>query len=633
MCGIAGFFLRQHGFDTKQMLSTMGEKIAHRGPDARATWHDDHIGLVHQRLSIIDLSEAGTQPMTIGNYTIVFNGEIYNYQSLKAELVCQGVQFTTKTDTEVLLKLFIREGESSLQKLNGMFAFAIWDSQTQKLFIARDRLGKKPFYFYQWGREFAFGSEIKAILPLPFVPRTPRKDAIKDYFFYQYVPEPKTIFEHIYKLRPGHFAVVDLNRPQEVTQHSYWNLEFSTDYSVTEEQASGELRELIDDATKLRMVSDVPLGAFLSGGIDSSAVVGMMAAHSKMPVRTCAIGFNDKQYDEVEHAKTVAEHFTTDHHEFTVKDDVPGSFNEICSYFDEPFSDPSFIPTYFVAKLARQKVTVALAGDGGDESFAGYAKYNVDKTENDIRTKIPRFARQIFCNPLATAAGKINSKPTKKAKSLLTSLAKEPGEAFFTTNSFFDEDLWNWLTTNEFAKETDNYRPAKITEDFYNNAPAEDHLGKILYTDLKTYLPGDILTKVDRMTMANSLEARAPLLDYRVVEYAARLPSHLKLKGNVKKHILKKTLSRNLPHAILHRKKMGFSVPLENWLTTSLAGQVIITSNSFPIGIFNEKKLKELLSNITFGSKSYHNEVWAIICFCHWWSTFIGEDTVGPRKI
>lgn len=622
MCGIAGFFLRQHGFDTEQMLATMGDKIAHRGPDARATWHDDHIGLVHQRLSIIDLSEAGTQPMTIGHYTIVFNGEIYNYQSLKADLIEQGVQFTTKTDTEVLLNLFIKEGEQALQKLNGMFAFAIWNSKTQKLFIARDRLGKKPFYFYQWGSEFAFGSEIKAILPLPFLPRTLRKDAIKDYFFYQYVPEPKTIFEHIYKLRPGHFADVDLNRPNEVTQHNYWNLEFSTDHSISEENASGELRELIDDATKLRMVSDVPLGAFLSGGIDSSAVVGMMASHSTTPVRTCAIGFNDKKYDEVEHAQTVAKHFNTDHHEFTVKDDVPGSFNKIASYFDEPFSDPSFIPTYFVAKLARQEVTVALAGDGGDESFAGYAKYNVDKTENDLRKKLPKFVRKSICGPLSSVTNTLPTTAAKRATSLLCSISKDPGEAFFTTNTFFDERLWDWLVNDSFANDIKSYHPAKITEDYYNSAPAEDHLNKILYTDIKTYLPGDILTKVDRMTMSVSLEARAPLLDYRVVEYAANLPSHLKLNGKEKKYILKKTLTKDLPKDILYRKKMGFSVPLKSWLQNELAISLKATIADFPPGIFDKTRLNELLQKAITGNTDYTYEAWSVICFYQWWNTF-----------
>lgn len=622
MCGIAGYFLRQHGFNSQEMLGTMGDSIAHRGPDARATWQDNDIGLVHQRLSIIDLSEAGTQPMTIGDYTIVFNGEIYNYQSLKKSLQSQGIAFTTKTDTEVLLNLFIKEGAAALQKLNGMFAFAVWNARTKKLFIARDRLGKKPFYFYQFGTDFAFASEIKALLPLPFVPRIPRKDAIKDYFFYQYVPEPKTIFEHIYKLRPGHYAEVDLNNSTVVEQHNYWHFEFGGRSNISEKQACGELRELIDDATKLRMVSDVPLGAFLSGGVDSSAVVGMMAAHSKTPVNTCAIGFNDKKYDEVEHAQTVANHFTTNHHEFTVKEDVPSAFGKISSFFDEPFSDPSFIPTYFVAKLARQKVTVALAGDGGDESFAGYAKYNVDKTENDLRNKIPNFARKSLCRPLGKLAATIPSTPTKKASSLLSALARDPGEAFFTTNTFFNEQLWDWLITDDFETKIKDYRPAQITEDFYNSAPADDHLGKVLYTDLKTYLPGDILTKVDRMTMAVSLEARAPLLDYRVVEYAASLPSEFKLRGSDKKYILKKTLTKDLPREILKRKKMGFSVPLKSWLQSELSVHLTAAIAEFPQGIFNKSRLNELLEKARVGTTQHTYEAWSVICFFQWWKTY-----------
>lgn len=568
MCGIGGYIRHggNHDLDPVPLLEAMGQAIFHRGPDGGATWADDHIGLVHRRLSIIDLSEAGTQPMVshTGRYVMVFNGEIYNYRTLRAELEAQGQVFHSQTDSEVLLTLFELKGEACLQDLNGMFAFAIWDRQARQLFMARDRLGKKPFYYFEHGSDFAFASEIKAMAPLPFLRREIRYDAVKDFFFYQYVPDPKTIYKDIHKLPPGHWMTWSADKGIRIQR--YWQLSFGHQLGLSETQIAEDLYNLIDDAVRIRMVSDVPLGAFLSGGIDSSLVVGMMAQHSPIPVTTCAIGFDSKQHDEVDYARQVAELFGTDHHEFTVKENIAESFEHITRFFDEPFADPSYIPTYFVAKLARQKVTVALAGDGGDENFAGYSKYVTDQIENQLRQCIPGFARRGALPWLGQLVGAVPGTLGRKGSSLLSTLATVPDQSFFTTNSFFRPALWDSLVQGDLKKETEVYDPAEITRHFYHECDADDHLSKILYTDINTYLPGDILTKVDRMTMANSLEARAPLLDYRVVEMAASIPSRMKLNGKNKKHILKKTASELLPGQIIDRKKMGFTPPVRDWI-------------------------------------------------------------------
>ncbi|MDS1309925.1 asparagine synthase (glutamine-hydrolyzing) [Marinobacter xiaoshiensis] len=627
MCGLAGFLRTAStpGREAHQgWLDNMGQAILHRGPDAGSTWLDDAVGLVHRRLSILDLSDAGTQPMVSnsGRYVIAYNGEIYNFQELRDDLISQGHSFRTRTDTEVLLALYEIHGPECLQLLNGMFALAIWDRTARKLFLARDRLGKKPLYFYEANGQFAFASELKALTPAPFVKTELRHDAIKDFFAYQYVADPKTIYKNVHKLAPGHWLETDGTHTH---QQQYWDVSFGSPSSASLDELQDGLYNLIDDAVRLRMVSDVPLGAFLSGGIDSSAVVGLMAGHTSTPVTTCAIGFDSKRFDEVRWAKKVADQFKTDHHEFTVKDNVADSLASIARFFDEPFADPSFVPTYFVSQLARQKVTVALAGDGGDENFAGYSKYYTDQVENRLRGLFPAGIRHNLFPGLARLAGLINSGPTRKAKSLLGTLALDPDEAFFITNSFFRRDVWNDLVTGELKRETQGYDPADITRAHYKNADTDDHLSSILYTDIKTYLPGDILVKVDRMSMANSLETRAPLLDYRVVEYAAQIPAALKLNGKEKKYILKKAFERMLPEDILYRKKMGFSVPLAHWLRHELrptVEQLLLSSNSGVANFFEPAGIRNLWQRHLAGDDQFTQELWSLLAFELWWQQY-----------
>nr|WP_282450882.1 asparagine synthase (glutamine-hydrolyzing) [Marinobacter bryozoorum] len=631
MCGFAGFMRSAPTHDREShnlWLEAMGQAIIHRGPDAGATWQDDNIGLVHRRLSIIDLSDAGTQPMhsASGRYVIAFNGEIYNYLELRQTLQQSGVVFRTQTDTEVLLALFEQKGSACLDDLNGMFAVAIWDRQSRQLFLARDRLGKKPLYYYKEGSRFAFASEIKALKKVPFVRTDVRYDAVKDFFAYQYVPDPKTIYQNIHKLSPGHWLITD---GQSVEVRQYWDVSFASRGSKSLEEVEGELYELIEDAVRLRMVSDVPLGAFLSGGVDSSVVVGLMAAHASQPVTTCSIGFDSKRFDEVDWARKVAGLFDTDHHEFTVRENVAGSIADIARFFDEPFADPSFVPTYFVSQLARQKVTVALAGDGGDENFAGYSKYRTDQIENRLRNRFPASLRRNLFPYLSQLAGRLNIGPARKARSLLSTLAMEPDDAFFITNSFFRQSVWDELVAGDLKRETSGYDPAELTRRHYRNADTDDHLSKILYTDIKTYLPGDILVKVDRMSMANSLETRAPLLDYRVVEYAAGIPSALKLKNKEKKFILKDTFSEMLPDAVLYRKKMGFSVPLAQWLGHELkviADRTFTSQSGGLAECFDMELVQRLWQRHLSGDYQFTQELWSMLTFELWWQGWQESD-------
>ena len=465
-------------------------------------------------------------------------------------------------------------------------------------------------------------SELKALTPAPFVKTELRHDAIKDFFAYQYIPDPKTIYKNVHKLPPGYWLVTDGTHTR---QEQYWDVSFGAPSSASLGELEDGLYNLIDDAVRLRMVSDVPLGAFLSGGIDSSAVVGLMAGHTNQPVTTCAIGFDSKRFDEVHWAKKVAEQFKTDHHEFTVKDNVAESLASIARFFDEPFADPSFVPTYFVSQLARQKVTVALAGDGGDENFAGYSKYYTDHVENRLRGLFPAALRHNLFPGLARLAGMVNTGATRKARSLLGTLALDPDEAFFITNSFFRRDVWNDLVKGELKRETHDYDPAEITRAHYKNADTDNHLSSILYTDIKTYLPGDILVKVDRMSMANSLETRAPLLDYRVVEYAAQIPAALKLHGKEKKYILKKAFERMLPEDILYRKKMGFSVPLAHWLRHELrptVEQFLLSSNSGVSNFFEPAGIRNLWQKHLAGDDRFTQELWSLLAFELWWQQY-----------
>lgn len=624
MCGIAGFTRFKRDLGNEPLLRAMGEAIVHRGPDAHGTFLDDSVGLCHRRLSIIDLSESGNQPMrsSCGRYYIVFNGEIYNFLSLREQAKKEGYRFRSKSDTEVILYLYQRYGEKFVDYLNGMFAIALWDTQSEKLVLVRDRLGKKPLYYHRQGDELIFASEIKAILQVPGLTIKPRDDAIYDFFNYQYVPDPKTIYQDIFKLPAGHMIVASASG---IDIKQYWDVSFETK-EATESTAIEELQSLLSDSVRSRMISDVPLGAFLSGGIDSSVVVALMAQNTAEPVTTCSIGFDSKRFDEVEFAKIVADKYETAHHEYTVRDTVAENLLDIARYFDEPFADPSFVPTYFVSGLARKNVTVALAGDGGDECFAGYSKYRLDNIENTIRQRIPSALRRRVIPALRRPIAGVGAGPLKRAASLLETLSREPDFGFYLSNSFFRQDLWEQLALPEFRQRLSDYHPFEVTREHYHAADSDEHLNRILYTDLKTYLAGDILVKVDRMSMAHSLETRAPLLDYRIVEFAAALDPALKLHGAEKKYILKKAYENELPHDILYRKKMGFSVPLANWLREEIRDifeSHVLRPSSGLSNYFDMTQVQLLWQRHLSGEVDNSQELWSMLVFEMWWGHYM----------
>lgn len=628
MCGIAGFTQFNHSYSNPEtLLEQMGNTIAHRGPDDSDVFTDTNIGLCHRRLAIIDLTESGRQPMKSpsGRYVTVFNGEIYNFQALRAELEREGIHFKGTSDTEVMLALYEKHGPDCLEHLNGMFSIAIWDTVAQTLFLARDRLGKKPLYYYRKDNQFVFASEIKAILATPDIDRSIRNDAVKDFFFYQYVPETKSIFKFIDKVQAGHWMLVSKDG---VKTQQYWDVSFANTSDKSVDQIQDELYDLLDDSVKSRMISDVPLGAFLSGGVDSSAVVGLMAGNSNTPVTTCAIGFDSKKFDEVAYAAKVAEQFKTDHHELTVKENVEDNLTDIAGYFDEPFADPSFVPTYFVSKLARSMVTVALAGDGGDENFAGYSKYQQDQLENKIRSLVPSMLPGSVLGKGSKMLFDSKNSQLRRGASLLNSLAVESDTGFYISNSFISEQLWNRLVRDDFRSALADYNPADITTDLYKSADSDNHLSKILYTDIKSYLPGDILVKVDRMSMANSLETRAPILDYRVVEYAATIPASLKLKDKESKYILKTTMERMLTDETLYRKKMGFSVPLANWFRNEIkhiAETKLLSTDNGLSQFFKPEEVKTVWHQHQSGARDYSSELWSMLAFELWWERYIDQ--------
>lgn len=628
MCGIAGFLTNNFDSLTEQHLLSMGDAIAHRGPDAHGEYLNSYVGLCHRRLSIIDLSEAGNQPMYSANkdIVIVFNGEIYNFTELREQLVEEGIEFKSGTDTEVIIQLYLKYGTECLSHLNGMFAFAIWDNRDNSLFIARDRLGKKPLYYLEHEGRFAFGSEIKAILSLPDVPKNVRLDAVHDFFAYQYIPDPKSIFKDIYKLRPGHFMLI---RAGEKHIEKYWDLDVSSVANKSEAEFKSELQCLIENATKRRMLSDVPLGAFLSGGVDSSGVVATMAKASNKPVKTCTIAFDDKKYNEAEFAASVANQYSTEHHEFLVSQNVAEQLEHIVSFFDEPFADPSLVPTFFVSELARQAVTVAIAGDGGDEVFAGYEKYNTDDVENRLRQKFPNWIRKHVFPPLASLFAKSELPIFRKAKTLLTSLSVSPEYGFYMTNSMIEDRQWSALANSQTKTALGDYHPSKISVDFYKQANGPDHLANILYTDIKTYLTGGILVKVDRMSMANSLEVRAPILDKEILEFSALLPSKLKYNKGEKKYLLKEAFKGDLNDNILYRKKMGFSVPLASWFRQEIkpiAEKYLITQPKGINTIFDMAVVNTYWQQHQKNKADHSNILWSMLMFEMWWQRYMPDE-------
>ena len=622
MCGITGILYTQPAYAVApEQLQRMTSALSHRGPDDDGFYVDGALGLGHRRLSIIDV-EGSRQPILNLDKTraIVFNGEIYNFKTVRDTLLQRGHHFTTQGDTEVILRAYEAYGEACVQHLRGMFAFAIWDGVKKQLFLARDRVGIKPLYYYWDGHKFLFASEIKAILQDPGVEKTLDSQALDDYLTYLYIPGPKTIFQKIRKLRPGHTLTVSA---RGIVEREYWDLDFEPKDALREADYAAGLLEKLQETVAMHLMSEVPLGAFLSGGVDSSAVVGIMAGLLDQPVNTASIGFREADFDELPYAREVAQRFQTRAHERTVVADAAKILDALVWHFDEPFADSSMVPTYYVSQVAREHVTVCLSGDGGDENFAGYRRYRFDVFENRLRTILPAQLRRPLFGTLGYLYPKVDWLPRIfRGKTLLTNLSLSPERAYYHTMSWFTPAMKNLLYRESLKRALHAYDAFSVLQPYFDRSQGWDTLSRIQYADIKTYLVDDILTKVDRASMAHSLEVRVPLLDHEVMEYAACIPAAYKLRHGEGKYIFKKSLGGLLPANILYRSKMGFSIPLAQWFRGDLRStfeECILAKDTYIGNFYNLDVIRGWWGHHQRGLRDYAPYLWALLileCWC-----------------
>ena len=631
MCGIAGRF----NYDPlrpvhRDVLEAMTDAVTHRGPDAAGYHLAPGIGLGHRRLSIIDLS-TGDQPLSNEDGTIwtVFNGEIYNFADVRAQLVAHGHRFRTGSDTEVIVHGYEQWRERCVEKFRGMFAFALWDSTARRLMLARDRLGVKPLYYAELpGRGLVFGSELKSLLEDPDVPRDWRPDAIDAFLTLLYIPAPATIYKGVHKLEPGHVLIAEKG---SVRTSRYWDLEFTGDGDARrEDQYLEQLDALLRESVALRQISDVPLGAFLSGGIDSSAVAAYMVETSSRPPVTISVGFDHARYDELAHAKRVAAHLGCEFHPRTVTPDIVSLLPKLAWHFDEPFADSSAVPTYYVSKAARELVTVALSGDGGDELWAGYTRHRVERWEQRARKAL---------GPATAVAGLLGrALPLSiKGARALRHLASDPGQAYALKHAYgmFEPDAKARLYSSDFGASVRHADPFAMFRDAYERCRSLDSLDRGLYVDVNTYMVDDILTKVDRMSMAVSLEAREPLLDHKLLEFAATVPTSLKLKDGRGKYLLRKVLERRIPQEILERGKHGFEAPIGEWLRGPLAPMADALLSDGRLrdrGVFNDREVTRLWTEHRDGRADHRHRLWQLMMLELWFRQFIDKAPAARAR-
>jgi asparagine synthase (glutamine-hydrolysing) len=617
MCGICGIFETGDRVVERATLKAMSDTIAHRGPDDDGFYTGAGIGLAHRRLSIIDVA-GGHQPLANEDESIwiVFNGEIYNFEELNRRYLSTGHQFKTRSDTETIVHLYEELGEACFAEMRGMFALALWDARRKRLVLARDRLGKKPLYYSWDGKRLLFGSEIKTLWKAGGLSKEMDLEALSDYFSYLYVPAPKTIYKQVRKLRPAHYLVVDQSGIREVP---YWDISFANTRNLSENEWCEEFLSEFRVAVKSRLVSDVPLGAFLSGGVDSSAVVALMNEFQS-PVTTCSIGFSEAKYDEAGDARQFASSLSADHHSHTVEPHAMDLIRKLAWHYDEPFADSSAIPTYYVSKVAREHVTVALSGDGGDENFAGYRRYKLTMWENRLRTMFPAGVRQNVFGPLGQLYPKLGWAPRMfRFKSTFQSLGRvSPIEGYFYGIASCPPALKSRLLSADVRRRLNGYDSADVLRYHYDRADTTDPLSRIQYVDMKTYLVDDILVKVDRASMANSLEVRCPLLDHKLMELIAQIPSGLKLQNGTGKYIFKKSLERVLPNAVLTRAKKGFSMPVAEWFRGELKEFAHAAIFDRPDEILSSEFLTQCWQQHQRGQRDWSAMLWSVLMFKTW---------------
>ena len=616
MCGIAGIVHADHGaWVSEASLRAMCDAIRHRGPDDDGYFVQGSVGLGMRRLSIIDVA-GGHQPIFNEDRScaIVYNGEIYNHRDVRRELEKRGHRYATNSDTETILHAYEEYGVDCVKHLRGMFALAIWDEPRRRLFLARDRFGKKPLYYLHDGGRLAFGSELKAILARPDVAPRVNPQAVADYVAWGYVPDPLSIYDGIAKLPPAHWLTYEAGR---VRTECYWDVSYAP-VAVHQPEAYyiDRTLEILDEAVRIRLMSEVPLGAFLSGGTDSSVVVALMTRHSSERVKTFSIGFEEPEYNELPYARKVAEHFGTEHYEELVRPDAERDVRALVHQFDEPFADSSMIPTYYVSRAARKRVTVALSGDGGDELFAGYLRY-LDRASVRAARRIPAPLRDALLGPLSRAlpAG-------AKGIDRLRDLMGTPDAYYVRHMTKGLSQTHREVFTDEFLRRLEYAGPSHVAQPFWHTAREWNELSRRQYLDTHTYLPGDILTKVDRASMMVSLECRAPILDHQLAEFAATIPVDLRIQGMTTKYLLKKVAERLMPAELVHRPKMGFGVPVAYWLKKEWAAHsddLLLGEAARARGVFREGFVRRVLEEHRAGKRDNSSMIWSLMVLELWW--------------
>jgi len=624
MCGIAGYvegasarpLTRERG---EALVREMCRVIRHRGPDDEGVWTSDGVGIGMRRLSIIDLS-TGHQPIRNedGTVWIVFNGEIYNFRDLRAELDGAGHRFYTGTDTEVIVHAYEEWGARAMRRLRGMFGLAIWDTRTQSLLVARDRIGIKPVYYAEAGGRLYFGSELKSILQAPDVPRDLDADALNHYLSFLYTPGDRSIFASVRKLPPGHTLTWHDGR---LSIDGYWaQPTVETRADLNEHDAVADLRGVLAGAVRSHMISDVPLGAFLSGGIDSSLVVGLMAEASTAPVKTFSIGFDDPAFDELAPARRVAEHFGTEHHELVVKPDAVGILERVVSHFDEPFADSSAIPTWYVSEMARRHVTVVLSGDGGDELFGGYDRY----VPHPRVAAFDRYSTPALRRAAAAAAGRLPH--GARGKNFLRHVGRDERGRYVDAIRFFAADEKRDLLTADVLASLRGPDPEQAAIERIDRYASLSWPAQMMRFDAETYLPEDVLTKVDRMSMAHSIESRVPLLDNEVIDFACSIPASLKVKNGRRKHILKEVAAAILPPEIVNRPKQGFAIPLGAWFRgdlRSVFADTLLSSSALQRGYFRPAFVRRIVEEHMSGERDHTLRLWQLVIFEQWHRQYV----------
>lgn len=624
MCGIAGFIDAQRSRDdAEQLIDRMCKVIRHRGPDDQGVWVGDGAALGMRRLSIIDLA-GGHQPIfnEDQNILIVFNGEIYNYRELQEELQKCGHSFRTNSDTEAIVHAYEEYGDDCVKHLRGMFTFALWDRKRRRLLAARDRFGKKPLNYYWDGQRLIFGSEIKSILEAGIL-REINAIALDEYLVYGYIPTPNTLFKGVMKLPAAHILVYEGG---QISTKRYWELPFTPTCQDDETTAIEHTRALLREAVQVRLMSEVPLGAFLSGGVDSSMVVGMMSSMMSQPVKTFSIGFEEDDFSELPYARQIAKHFGTDHHEFFVRPDLVSVLPQLAWAYDEPFADPSMLPTYYVSKLAREHVTVVLTGDGGDEIFGGYSRYERELSIN----RIPAVVRHLF------GYGSMLMPNGMRGKKRLRNMLHDLATRYVHSGMLFSEGSRLAMHHPEYLAYIRDHDPYERQIHEFHTVSQLDIMAQMQYVDVRAYLADDILVKVDKASMLNSLETRAPLLDQHLVEYVSSLPSTIRTRNHVLKYLLKKVAADMLPTEILTRPKQGFGVPLKHWFRGDLTGfahDLLDSPRARQRGIFNPQFIRDLLKAHASTKLVNHSEgIWALLCLELWFQTYMDEPSIHAEQ-